>query len=258
MIVIYHGKNIKTQKHTYTLYSHLFDNRALRKGGRVKEGQLVGFVGNTGTRADFDKKDRGYKLHFEVLESKKELRSWRMRLAADYGSQNQRFRKDPEGFLKSSFKAVFAGDLVKEALDRLKKEKLDISGISELVGKWAEYATESGYVGVTVAAPVYGPLGPKVGAYYNLSDETAYVSFGVGLFTSPSVNVVYSPDELATVSRGAYAGPIDISESFESIPGPNTLEFNNSRKGVGIYFEITLPVPPGPTQPFNFHQFGRL
>lgn len=109
VIIIYHGQNIKTQKHTCTLYSHLVDNVAMRKGSRVKEDELIGFVGNTGTRAGFDKKNSGYKLHFEVIESKNEISTWPMRLETDYGIQNQIYRKDPEKFLRSTFAVLWVG-----------------------------------------------------------------------------------------------------------------------------------------------------
>ena len=108
VIVIYHGQNLETLKHTYTLYSHLVDF-ATKKGRDVYEGQLIGFVGNSGTKAGFDKKEKGFKLHFEVLESKSELRNWDMTVKTDYGIQKQTFRVNPESFLKAKGK-LFVSD----------------------------------------------------------------------------------------------------------------------------------------------------
>ncbi len=104
-----------------------------------------------------------------------------------------------------------------------------------------------------------GAYGNVIVIYHGRNIETSTHTYTLyAHLDERSVSVVYSRGELATFSRGAYAGPIDISESFESIPGPLTIEYSNSMRGAGIYFEITVPVPPGPTQPFNFHQFGRL
>ncbi len=145
----------------------------MSEGEKVKQGQVIGTSGRTGTRQGHYNWKGGYGLHFEVLKSPRELTFAGLRRAY---VNKELYRRDPEGFLRSSFKTVFADDLVKEALDRLKKETLDIS---ELIGKWAKLATESGYVGVTAVKPVLGPLGPKVGLYYKPSDETAYVSLGI-------------------------------------------------------------------------------
>ena len=58
-VVINHGYAYRT------LYGHLFRIKA-KRGQRVKRGEIIGYVGNTG-------KSTGPHLHYEVLKGKKHL-----------------------------------------------------------------------------------------------------------------------------------------------------------------------------------------
>jgi murein DD-endopeptidase MepM/ murein hydrolase activator NlpD len=58
-VVIYHGYSYNT------LYGHLYRIKA-KKGQRVKRGEIIGYVGNTG-------KSTGPHLHYEVLKGNKRL-----------------------------------------------------------------------------------------------------------------------------------------------------------------------------------------
>ncbi|MEE8574420.1 MAG: M23 family metallopeptidase [Thermodesulfobacteriota bacterium] len=107
MIIISHGRDIDTHKYTYTLYSHLIDYMSMSKGKRVKKGQLIGFVGNTGTKQGFYKWKGGDHLHFEVIESLTEL-DWVKTGNLDQHFASEDKRIDPETFFR---KGVFVDDI---------------------------------------------------------------------------------------------------------------------------------------------------
>src|SRR3972149_3054731 len=66
VIVLYHGKNVNTGKHTYTLYAHLQkDSFEVKVGDKVERGKRIAISGNTG--------NVGYHLHFEVIEAPREI-----------------------------------------------------------------------------------------------------------------------------------------------------------------------------------------
>lgn len=56
-VKINHGNN------TYTLYAHLKDGLKVKNNQEVKQGDLIGYMGNTGHVID-----NGYHLHFEVYK----------------------------------------------------------------------------------------------------------------------------------------------------------------------------------------------
>ncbi len=105
VIIIYHGQDIKTLKHTYTLYAHL-DHRSVRANETVKEGQMIATAGRSGTRQGFYNHKGGYTLHFEVLQSKKEL-DWIKTGDFDHRSTSETWRIDPEKFFSRSFGVVW-------------------------------------------------------------------------------------------------------------------------------------------------------
>ena len=71
------GGNCIKIKHnsTYqTIYAHLKNfNRGTKEGARVKQGQIIGFVGSTG-------KSTGPHLHYEVIENGKKINSQKLKL----------------------------------------------------------------------------------------------------------------------------------------------------------------------------------
>lgn len=68
-VKIYHGNKI------YTLYAHLKDGIKVKKGQKIKQGQLLGYMGNTGKAA-------GNHLHYEYYK----------------GGASTKFRVDPEKY----------------------------------------------------------------------------------------------------------------------------------------------------------------
>ena len=66
---------IKHSKTIYTLYAHLKDGIKVKKGQKVKQGQLLGYMGNTGKAA-------GNHLHYEYYK----------------GGASTKYRVDPEKY----------------------------------------------------------------------------------------------------------------------------------------------------------------
>ena len=66
---------IKHDSNTYTLYAHLKDGIKVKKGQKVKQGDLLGYMGNTG-------KASGNHLHYEYYK----------------GGASTKFRVDPEKY----------------------------------------------------------------------------------------------------------------------------------------------------------------
>ncbi|MDC1146635.1 M23 family metallopeptidase, partial [Candidatus Pelagibacter sp.] len=98
------GGNCIKIKHnsTYqTIYAHLKNfGRGIKEGVRVKQGQIIGYVGSTG-------KSTGPHLHYEVIENGKKINSQKLKL--------------PSGkILKNNERRLFEVDKIK--LDVLKSE----------------------------------------------------------------------------------------------------------------------------------------
>ena len=100
------GGNCVVIKHnsTYqTIYAHMSKfNRGIRAGVRVKQGQIIGFVGSTG-------KSTGPHLHYEVIVNGKKVNSQKLKL--------------PSGkVLKNETRKIFETKKIK--IDVLKSEKI--------------------------------------------------------------------------------------------------------------------------------------
>jgi len=98
------GGNCIKIKHnsTYeTIYAHMKNfARGIKEGSRVKQGQIIGYVGSTGNST-------GPHLHYEVIENKKKINSQKLKL--------------PSGkILKGKVRELF--EVVKIKLDVLKSE----------------------------------------------------------------------------------------------------------------------------------------
>lgn len=65
MIIIYHGENAKTDKHTYSLYAHL-NRRIAKVGETVSQKQVIAKSGDTGNVVKH--------LHFEVMETSDKIK----------------------------------------------------------------------------------------------------------------------------------------------------------------------------------------
>jgi len=73
VIVIDHTPEAdRNQRHVYSLYAHL-DSSGVYKGQEVSKGRTIGQSGNTGMRYYYMGKKRGYHLHFEMIDSPREL-----------------------------------------------------------------------------------------------------------------------------------------------------------------------------------------
>lgn len=113
IIVLYHGKNENTGKHTYTLYAHLQKGSfspEVKLGNTVKRGKKIAISGNTGGSA---KNPIGYHLHFETIEAPGEI---------DMGTPGRvsygDYRVNPMDFLKKPF-SMEAEELTDDELDKL-------------------------------------------------------------------------------------------------------------------------------------------
>ena len=107
LIIIYHGRNRKSGKHTYTLYAHL-QGMDVAFGDSVDEGERIGTVGETGN-AD------GAHLHFEAAESSGEIK-WHETGAT--GIPGRRHRINPATFLR------YKKDAFKQGLTDEEKKKI--------------------------------------------------------------------------------------------------------------------------------------
>jgi murein DD-endopeptidase MepM/ murein hydrolase activator NlpD len=67
----------------------------------VKEGQIIGTSGRSGTSQGYYDRKGGYELHFEVIQSYKEL-DWVRTGPLDFHSVSEDKRTDPEIFLSHS------------------------------------------------------------------------------------------------------------------------------------------------------------
>ncbi|MDC0396298.1 M23 family metallopeptidase, partial [Candidatus Pelagibacter sp.] len=80
------GGNCVKIKHnsTYqTIYAHMsMFGRGIKEGARVKQGQIIGYVGSTG-------KSTGPHLHYEVIENGKKINSQTLRLPSGKILKNQ-------------------------------------------------------------------------------------------------------------------------------------------------------------------------
>ena len=92
---------IKHNNAYQTVYAHLKNfARGIKEGVRVKQGQIIGYVGSTG-------KSTGPHLHYEVIENGKKINSQKLKL--------------PSGkILKNKEREIF--EVVKIKLDVLKSE----------------------------------------------------------------------------------------------------------------------------------------
>jgi murein DD-endopeptidase MepM/ murein hydrolase activator NlpD len=74
VIVIGHTPEAdRNQRHVYSFYAHL-DSRGVSRGHEVaKGGSSIGTSGNSGMRYYYMGKKKGYHLHFETIDSPREL-----------------------------------------------------------------------------------------------------------------------------------------------------------------------------------------
>lgn len=73
VIVIDHTPEAdRDQRHVYSLYAHL-ENRGVSLYKTVGKGETIGQSGNTGMRYYYMGKEKGYHLHFEMIDSPREL-----------------------------------------------------------------------------------------------------------------------------------------------------------------------------------------
>lgn len=74
VIVIDHTPDAgENQRHIYSLSAHL-DSRGVSRGQKISKGSEIGTSGNTGMRYYYQGKKRGYHLHFEIIDSPRELK----------------------------------------------------------------------------------------------------------------------------------------------------------------------------------------
>ena len=93
VIVIYHGINASSDKHTYSLYAHL-SRRRVNAGDTVTRGDVIGKTGDTENVPEH--------LHFEVKESPDEITWYRSGNEVGKNSYGQH-NVDPMKFLKKPF-----------------------------------------------------------------------------------------------------------------------------------------------------------
>ncbi len=125
VIVLYHGEDARTGKHTYSLYAHLKKGsfNTLWTGKKVKRGQQIARTSNTGTwqKHHYNKNnkkypireikdDKGIKrsrkstgnhLHFEVKQSPVKI-EWHI-AGFDMGIEYGQYKVDPKKFLEKEF-----------------------------------------------------------------------------------------------------------------------------------------------------------
>jgi hypothetical protein len=111
VIVLYHGKNLRTGKHTYTLYSHLSGPLKKKPGEKVKRGQEIALSGDSGKVSPH--------LHFEVIEAPEKI-TWK-KTGRDLGISYGLYRINPMAFLDKPF-AREPEPLTDEEMDKFYKE----------------------------------------------------------------------------------------------------------------------------------------
>jgi murein DD-endopeptidase MepM/ murein hydrolase activator NlpD len=74
-VIIDHGYAITSKYRSITVYSHLSSiPESIKPGGVVKEGDLIGYSGNTGTSSGALRNDKGAHLHWEIFFDNKNSR----------------------------------------------------------------------------------------------------------------------------------------------------------------------------------------
>jgi murein DD-endopeptidase MepM/ murein hydrolase activator NlpD len=67
-VIIDHGYAITSKYRSITVYSHLSSiPESIKPGVVVKEGDLIGYSGNTGTSSGALRNDKGAHLHWEIF-----------------------------------------------------------------------------------------------------------------------------------------------------------------------------------------------
>jgi murein DD-endopeptidase MepM/ murein hydrolase activator NlpD len=105
-VVIDHTPKAKdNERHIYTLYAHLEKGSSVKNGKEVKQGDVIGKSGNTGTTEYYDylagkrRTEGGFHLHFEVIDTIDSKRA----LDWSKGKWPSGHRKDPmDGYLGST------------------------------------------------------------------------------------------------------------------------------------------------------------
>jgi hypothetical protein len=92
VIVLYHGKNLRTDKHTYSLYAHL-SKMDVKAGDKVKRGQGIALTGDTVNVKPH--------LHFEVIEAPTKI-TWK-KTGREMGISYGLYRINPMLFLDKLF-----------------------------------------------------------------------------------------------------------------------------------------------------------
>lgn len=135
-VKISHGNN------EYTLYAHLKDGLCVSKGQNVKQGDLIGYIGNTG-RSD------GNHLHFEFYKGGAST-SYRVNpLDYVYAYSDQVVHQDDVNKVKHYIPTpIISGVEIDNSKDQIKV-------VANELRVRANHTTESGIVGVTAQNDVY-------------------------------------------------------------------------------------------------------